>query len=69
MNGCPLKRIRWESVGRKESRKRDTGHIDRSTAARVEWIQMLQTQDQRFVVQQNRYLHLQMKVSNVIIFF
>ena len=39
-----------ESVGRKESRKRDTRHIDRSTAARVEKIQMLQTQDQRFVV-------------------
>ena len=58
-----------ESVWRSESRKRDTRDIDRSTAARVEWIQMLQTQNQRFAVKENSCLHLQMKVSNVIIFF
>ena len=29
---------------------RDTRGIDRSTAARVEWIRMLQRQDQRFVL-------------------
>ena len=42
-----------ESVGRKESRKRDTRHSDRSTAARVEWIQMRQMHDQRFFFPNN----------------
>ena len=48
MNGLPFEANPLRALGAMSHAS--TRDIDRSTAARVEWIQMLQTQDQRFAV-------------------